>query len=96
MQIIQLTPAAIEAIESFKNTLQVPDGYYLRVGIRQKNAQEKGLIIGFDEKNDKDKTTEVAGINIIYHPGQALFFAGMKIDFTERNGKRGFVLLESK
>jgi Fe-S cluster assembly iron-binding protein IscA len=36
------------------------------------------------------------GIELLYHPGQALFFAGMIIDYREREGKKGFVLVENK
>lgn len=96
MNIIHLTPAAIIAINEYKVNLQIPETYYLRIGIKQKNANDKGLIIGFDETTDKDKTVEIEGIKIVYHPGQALFFAGMQIDFMERDGKKGFDLLEKK
>ncbi|MCX6187665.1 MAG: hypothetical protein NTU43_11850 [Bacteroidetes bacterium] len=96
MNMIEFTPAAKEAILHFNETLQIPADHYLRVGIKQKNAQDKGLLIGFDAKTDKDKQIENDGIQLIYHPGQALFFAGMIIDYRERDGKKGFVLVENK
>ena len=96
LNIIHLTPAAIAAIIEYRANLQISDSHFLRIGIKQKNANDKGLIIGFDEPTDKDKTVEIDGINIVYHPGQALFFAGMQIDFLERDGKKGFELLEKK
>jgi hypothetical protein len=75
LNIIHLTPAAVAAIIEYKANLQIPETHFLRVGIKQKNANDKGLIIGFDEPTDKDKTVEIEGIKIVYHPGQALFFA---------------------
>ena len=96
MNIIHLTPAAVAAIIEYKANLQIPENHFLRIGIKQKNANDKGLIIGFDEPNDKDKTIDIEGIKIVYHPGQALFFAGMQIDFLERDGKKGFELMEKK
>lgn len=96
MNIIHLTPAAVAAIIEYKANLQIPENHFLRIGIKQKNANVKGLIIGFDEPNDKDKTIDIEGIKIVYHPGQALFFAGMQIDFLERDGKKGFELMEKK
>lgn len=96
MNLVHLTPAAVKAIQQYKVSLQIPDNYFLRVGIKQKNASDKGLVIGFDEPTDKDKVVEVEGIKIIYHPGQALFFAGMQVDFMERDGKEGFELIEKK
>jgi Fe-S cluster assembly iron-binding protein IscA len=96
LNIIHLTPAAIAAIIEYKANLQIPETHFLRIGIKQKNANDKGLIIGFDEPTDKDKTVEIDGIKIVYHPGQALFFAGMQIDFLERDGKKGFELMEKK
>lgn len=96
MQLIEFTQAALEAVEHYKNTLQIPAGYALRVGIRQKNAQDKGLVIGFDEITDKDKQANVQGIDLIYNAGQIFFFAGMLIDFQERNGRKGFYFVEKK
>ncbi len=96
MQLIEFTESALAAIQHYKETLQIPYGYALRVGIRQKNAQDKGLIIGFDEANDKDKSASVQGVDVIYNAGQIFFFAGMLIDFQERNGKKGFYFVEKK
>jgi Fe-S cluster assembly iron-binding protein IscA len=96
MRIIEFTNIAKEAILNYKDSLQIPTDHYLRVGIKQKNSQEKGLLIGFDSINDKDKLVEQDGIELIYHPGQALFFAGMIIDYREKDGKKGFVLVENK
>ena len=96
MKIIEFTTSAKEAILNYKETLQIPSDHYLRVGIKQKNSQDKGLLIGFDSKTDKDRIIENEGIELIYHPGQALFFAGMIIDYKEREGKKGFVLVENK
>jgi iron-sulfur cluster assembly protein len=95
MQLIQFTPAAIAAIEQYKNTLQIPEGHYLRVGIRQKNETNKRLLIGFDEKTDKDKLEEVQGLQIIYHPGEIFFFAGMQIDYKDEEGRKGFTFVET-
>ncbi|MBC7382903.1 MAG: hypothetical protein H7296_07885 [Bacteroidia bacterium] len=94
MNLIQFTPAAKVAIAQYKHTLKIPDAYFLRVGIRQKNAQDKGLLIGFDEKNDKDQQIIVDGIKVIYNAGQVFFFAGMIIDFLDQNGRKGFKFVE--
>jgi Fe-S cluster assembly iron-binding protein IscA len=94
MQMIEFTPRAIEAINQYKTTLLIPEGYFLRVGIRQKNAQDKGLLIGFDEKTDKDRSANVNGIEVIYNAGQIFFFAGMIIDYQDLDGRKGFKFLE--
>ncbi len=95
MSIIAFTDAAIEAINKYKSTLQIPDGHALRVGIRQKNETNKRLIIGFDEQTEKDKSVEINGIQVIYHPGEIFFFAGMKIDYKEEQGRKGFTFVEN-
>jgi Fe-S cluster assembly iron-binding protein IscA len=96
MNIIEFTSSAREAVLNYKETLQIPVDHFLRVGIKQKNSQDKGLLIGFDTKADTDRLIENDGVDLIYHPGQALFFAGMIIDYRERDGKNGFVLVENK
>jgi len=96
MQLIQFTEKAIEAISHYKSTLQIPNNHYLRVGIRQKNETNKRLLIGFDEQTEKDKQETVQGIEVIYHPGEIFFFAGMKIDFVDEDGRKGFAFIEQK
>lgn len=94
MDIITFTPAAVAAIEKYKQTLQIPANHFLRVGIRQKNEANKRLLIGFDELKDKDKQAEVQGIEVIYSPGEVFFFAGMQIDFVEEGTRKGFTFVE--
>jgi Fe-S cluster assembly iron-binding protein IscA len=94
MQLIEFTAAAKQAISAYRNQLMVPATHLLRIGIKQKNATDKGLVIGFDEPTEKDQQSEVDGIQLIYHPGQVFFFAGMVIDFVEKNDKKGFQLVE--
>lgn len=96
MDIIQFTPSAISAISAYRKNLRIPESHYLRVGIRQKNETSKRLLIGFDEKSDKDKLTTVQGIEVIYSPGEVFFFAGMQIDYVEQESKKGFTFVETK
>lgn len=94
MNMIEFTLAAKEAIAQYKETLQIPEGFALRVGIRQKNSQDKGLLIGFDEKGEKDRLAHIDGIDVIYHAGQIFFFAGMIIDYQDIDGRKGFKFIE--
>jgi iron-sulfur cluster assembly protein len=94
MEIIKFTPQAVEAIQQYKQTLQIPEGYYLRVGIRQKNESNKRLLIGFDAKQDKDAVAEISGLNVVYKPGEVFFFAGMLIDYVEQGARKGFTFVE--
>lgn len=94
MEIIQFTEKAIAAISGYHQTLQIPEGSYVRVGIRQKNETNKRLLIGFDEPTDKDKIAEIQGVKVLYHPGEIFFFAGMVIDYVEEEGRKGFTFME--
>jgi Fe-S cluster assembly iron-binding protein IscA len=96
MDIIQFTPSALAAIEKFKQTLQIPANHFLRVGIRQKNETNKRLLIGFDEKGEKDQQATIQGIEVIYSPGEVFFFAGMKIDYVEEDTRKGFTFVEAR
>jgi Fe-S cluster assembly iron-binding protein IscA len=96
IQIIEFTDKAIEAIQHYKNTLQIQEGSYVRVGIRQKNETNKRLLIGFDTMTDKDKLVEVQGLEVLYSPGEVFFFAGMMIDYVEEEGRKGFTFVEKQ
>ncbi|MCE2787927.1 MAG: iron-sulfur cluster biosynthesis family protein [Bacteroidota bacterium] len=95
MEIVKFTHTAIAAIESYRKTLMIPKTHYLRIGIRQKNETNKRLLIGFDEKTDKDKVAVINGLDVIYTPGEVFFFAGMVIDFAEQDGRSGFTFTEN-
>ena len=95
MDIIEFTTNAIEAIQKYKDELHI-ENQFLRVGIRQKNEASKRLIIGFDEKTEKDSEVEIKGMKVIYSKGEIFFFAGMKIDFVEQDGRKGFTFVENK
>ena len=96
MDIIHFTDTAVAAIKTYQQTLQIGSTQYLSVGIRQKNETNKRLIIGFDEKTDKDSVANVQDIAIIYHPGEVFFFAGMEIDFVDDGNRKGFTFTEKK
>lgn len=96
MEIIQFTDAAVEAIKRYQQTLQIPEDHFLRIGIRQKNENDKRLLIGFDVQNARDKKARIQGIDIIYSPGEVFFFAGMMVDFTEQDNRKGFTFVEQK
>jgi Fe-S cluster assembly iron-binding protein IscA len=95
MEIVKFTPGALAAIERYRKTLMIPETHYLRIGIRQKNETNKRLLIGFDEKSDKDQAAVINGLQVIYAPGEVFFFAGMVIDFVEQDGKSGFTFTEN-
>jgi iron-sulfur cluster assembly protein len=96
MNIIRFTQSALEAVRVYKKSLQIPEGYYLRVGIRQKNETNKRLSIGFDAKTDTDQIVHIQGVDVIYKPGEVFFFAGMIIDFVEESNRKGFTFVEQK
>jgi iron-sulfur cluster assembly protein len=96
MQLIQFTERALAAVRQYQSTLQIPEGHFLRVGIRQKNETNKRLLIGFDEKKGKDEEVDVQGVKIIYAPGEVFFFAGMVIDYVEDGNRKGFTFVEQK
>lgn len=96
MEIIHFTEAALQAIKRYQENLQIPEDYYLRIGIRQKNESNKRLLIGFDGKTDKDRLQTVQGLEIIYSPGEVFFFAGMAIDYIEEDQRKGFTFVEYK
>jgi len=96
MDIIEITDNAIDAIKKFKIDLQINEDQSVRIGIHNKNEINRHLYIGFDKKTEKDNTFETKGITVIFSKTDIFFFAGMKIDFTEKDGRKGFTFAEQK
>ncbi len=96
MNIIKFTDSAISALKQYQISLQIPDNHFIRIGIRQKNETNKRLLIGFDEKTEKDQLACIQGLEVIYSPGEVFFFAGMEIDYVDEGTRKGFTFIESK
>jgi Fe-S cluster assembly iron-binding protein IscA len=96
MNIIKFTDNAISALKQYQISLQIPDNHFIRIGIRQKNETNKRLLIGFDEKTEKDQLASIQGLEVIYSPGEVFFFAGMEIDYVDEGTRKGFTFIESK
>lgn len=96
MNIIKFTDNAISALKQYQVSLQMPDNHFIRIGIRQKNETNKRLLIGFDEKTEKDQLASIQGLEVIYSPGEVFFFAGMEIDYVDEGTRKGFTFIESK
>lgn len=71
----------------------VPNGYFLRVGIRAAGIGCAGVsyILGFDSQKDGDLVYEVDGIPVVIDPKHSMYVMGMEIDWHEDENQRGFV-----
>ena len=96
MRVIEFTENAIVAINKFRDELHINNNQFLRICIYQKNETNKLLKIGFDEKSVIDIEVEIKGIKLIYSKEDLFFFVGMKIDFIEQDGRKGFTFVENK
>jgi Fe-S cluster assembly iron-binding protein IscA len=96
MEVIEFTGSAIQALKKYKDELHISNSQFLRIGINQKTETNKRLKIGFDEKSDKDSEVEIEGMKIVYSKEDVFYFAGMRIDFVEQDGRKGFTFVENK
>lgn len=89
---INVTEKAVKAIKQFKTDQNVPDDYFLRVGVKGGGCSGMTYTLGFDpEERPTDTVIEVDGVKILVDMKSSLYLSGTEIDFTDGLTGKGFV-----
>jgi len=87
---IKLTEGAVTEIRQLIYEKEVPEGHALRIGVKGGGCSGFTYILGFDAIEAADASYKIEGINIIVNKAQAMYLAGMEIDFHNGLKNRGF------
>ena len=73
----------------------VPAGYCLRVGVRgAAGCAGVAYLIGFDLAKEGDNTYEIEELPVLMAKKDALYLAGVTVDWLERETERGFAFVK--
>jgi iron-sulfur cluster assembly protein len=63
---------------------------YLRVGVKGGGCSGLTYVLEFDQKEEKDETYEVEGIQFIMNPSHGIYLFGMQVEWQGGLNSRGF------
>ncbi len=87
-----MTRKAIETINQIKETNDVPEEYYLRLGTRSGGCSGMNYMLGFDsEVNESDRIIEANGIKMVVDDQSLFYLQGVTLDYTDGAQGAGFV-----
>lgn len=93
--VLRFTPTARETILRMRKELNVPEDYFVRVGVNGLAAGcgigNMSYILGFDAQKEGDRKYEIEGIPVVMDVRHSLHLLGMEIDYVEEEGKSGFM-----
>jgi iron-sulfur cluster assembly protein len=87
---VQLTDDAVHQLNQIRMQEQVPEDYYLRVGVEGGGCSGFSYILRFDKVQPGDDTFEVKGVRVAMNKAHAIYLLGMEIDFLNGLANRGF------
>jgi iron-sulfur cluster assembly protein len=90
---IKITEKALHEIQNIILNKNIPEDYFLRVGVKGGGCGGMSYLLGFDKKKESDEQFEIKGIKVLVEKKHFMFLMGMEIDFYEGNDARGFTFI---
>ena len=87
---IEITPKAALEIKHIMATKNIPEDYFLRVGVKGGGCGGMAFALGFDKLKPEDQRYEVQNIPVLIEKKHLMFLMGMQLDFFEGDEARGF------
>ena len=88
---ITITALAQKKILEIRENKNIPNDYYLRLGVKSAGCGVASYVIGFDHCNEKDELFELNKLKVIIEKLQLMHLAGKTIDFGDADGETGFI-----
>ncbi|MBM3168322.1 MAG: iron-sulfur cluster assembly accessory protein [Bacteroidetes bacterium] len=92
---IEITPKAEEEIKHIMAHKNIPEDYFLRVGVKGGGCGGMSFALGFDKKKPEDQQYQVQGISVLIEKKHLMFLMGLQLDFYEGQEERGFTFVNS-
>lgn len=90
---ITITEKAEFEIKNIIANKNIPENYFLRVGVKGGGCGGISYALGFDKPKTDDQQFKIAGIQVLIEKKHFMFLIGMQIDFFEGDEARGFTFI---
>ncbi len=89
---IKITVKAASQIKKVMSENNIPEGHYLRVGVKGGGCSGLSYTLGFDgEKKEGDSVIEEHGVKLLVDGKSLFYLMGTELDFSDGLNGRGFV-----
>ena len=93
--VIMISKTAMAEIEKKIEEKDVPEEFYLRIGLRGGGSEGTNFFIEFEQfVNDNDKVFDVDNVQVVIDSRSLFYLLGYSVDFAEpdEDNRGGFVL----
>ena len=87
---VTISASAIAEMNKLKSELEVPEGYFLRLGVKAGGCSGFSYMMVFDQKQDGDTNYDFGGFPVIINKEHLGHIHGMEVDFVDDLNNRGF------
>ena len=87
---ITLTECAYNELKKLITEKNIPENFFLRVGVKGGGCAGLSYILGFDSKKDSDQVYKYKDLTVLMDKAQGMYLVGMEIDFVDGLNNRGF------
>jgi iron-sulfur cluster assembly protein len=87
---IEITPEAEREIKHIMANKNIPEDYFLRVGVKGGGCGGMSFALGFDKKKAEDEAYVLQDIPVVIEKKHLMFLMGLQLDFFEGDEARGF------
>jgi iron-sulfur cluster assembly protein len=91
---LNLTETAIKQVKDLKRAQDLPDGVFLRMGVKGGGCSGMSYLLEFDsEMGPHDKTFDIDGIQVVCDKKSYLYLNGTTLDYVQQGLTGGFTFL---
>lgn len=90
---ITITEKAQIEIKNIIDNKNIPQDYFLRVGVKGGGCGGMSYLLGFDKPKTDDVQFEFEGIPVLIEKRHVMFLMGMEVDFFDGTEARGFTFV---
>jgi iron-sulfur cluster assembly protein len=91
---LNLTDLAIKHVKQLRDTQNLPDTVFLRVGVKGGGCSGMSYLLEFDsEMGPHDKEFEVDGLKVVCDKKSYLYLNGTTLDYVQQGLQGGFTFV---
>lgn len=87
---VAVTPKAKAEVENIMLRKGIPEGYFLRIGVKGGGCSGISYVLGFDTPKTSDDYYETEGLKVLIEKKHTMYLLGVTLDFEENAEVRGF------
>lgn len=89
--VVDITEGAAVEIKKLRESQNISDDLFLRLGVKSGGCSGFSYVIGFDDVKEDDDQFSIYGIDIVVKKSHLLHLSGITLDYQNGLNNRGFI-----